>query len=748
MGFFAACAPGLAAAQTVGVDTSIDAQTLWPAGGPTEHLALRGTTVSPSGGVGFSLFAHFMRQPLVLTPNATGVRTPVVDYAATTDFLFSVGILDRFQVSLGIPVVVAQSGQGALPVNAPGATQLGDTALRDLRFELSWAIVQRARRADASGIGLRLDLGGAAPIGDDRGFNSSGTFTFAPMLAFDWRNKYVTATANVGARIRGTSAIGDLAVGSVGVVGVGLAVRPAPSARFGLSVDYVNILPLVSREGMTTTTTQELFLGARYATDQARDIEVFAGGAVPLTDAPLTPSYRVIAGVSYAPRGHDTDGDRVVDADDRCPTQPEDRDEFQDDDGCPDPDNDGDGVLDVNDRCRDEAEDADNHDDADGCPDPDNDGDGVEDVDDQCPDQPAGDHADPEREGCPIPDTDADGVLDPDDRCVDVAQGPHPDPARAGCPMPDRDNDGVGDADDRCPAEAAGEHPDRWRRGCPDDDLDRDGVRGADDRCPEQPETINGVTDDDGCPDTGAEVVTWEPDGTTLRIARPFTIARGAQVLTPAARALVAQVAQLRARGGEVARASSSRRGPRSAPPVRSRPRGGGRGDALIGLRIPQRIDLPGRRATRAARARAGQAHRERAHHDRDRARARGPRDARSPRGAAIARRARDPATPTPDKLTPVEATLPRRGAFALSSRPALMQNLLPLAEGRRAADRRGHRRRGALAHALSSGRLRARAGALYALFNDATGPVPLARTTAASPWAIESIRLQNGRAR
>ncbi|MDB4932053.1 MAG: hypothetical protein JWM10_4537, partial [Myxococcaceae bacterium] len=437
-------APSVARAQTVGTDTSIDAQTWWPAAGPTDHVALRSAMVSPSGAVGFGLLAHAMRQPLTLTPIANPAdRRAAVDYAITTDFLWSVGILGRLQLSAAIPVVLAQSGDGARAVNAPGAAALGDTALRDIRVELSWAIVQRERTADARGLGLRLDVGAAIPFGDSKGFNGSASATFAPTVVVDYRSRYLSVTANVGARLRETSTIADLAVGSVGVLGVGLAVRPV--ARLGLSVEYLNTLPLVTRADFNTATTQELFAGLRYATDEAGDIELIAGGAAPLATAPLVPAWRALVGVSYAPRGNDADRDGVVDADDRCRTQAEDRDDFEDDDGCPDPDNDQDGVLDASDRCRDEPEDVDNHEDSDGCPDPDNDGDGVTDSDDQCVDAAAGAHPDEARPGCPIADTDQDGVLDPDDRCVDVAAGERPDAARPGCPVADADRDGVAD---------------------------------------------------------------------------------------------------------------------------------------------------------------------------------------------------------------------------------------------------------------------------------------------------------------
>ena len=51
----------------------------------------------------------------------------------------------------------------------------------------------------------------------------------------------------------------------------------------------------------------------------------------------------------------DTDGDGIVDRLDKCPNEPEDKDSFEDQDGCPDLDNDKDGVPDKDDKCPNEA---------------------------------------------------------------------------------------------------------------------------------------------------------------------------------------------------------------------------------------------------------------------------------------------------------------------------------------------------------------------------------------------------------
>jgi outer membrane protein OmpA-like peptidoglycan-associated protein len=65
----------------------------------------------------------------------------------------------------------------------------------------------------------------------------------------------------------------------------------------------------------------------------------------------------------------DADKDGVVDGQDKCEDQAEDKDGFQDDDGCPDPDNDNDGVFDADDKCGDQPETKNAIADDDGCPD-------------------------------------------------------------------------------------------------------------------------------------------------------------------------------------------------------------------------------------------------------------------------------------------------------------------------------------------------------------------------------------------
>ena len=97
----------------------------------------------------------------------------------------------------------------------------------------------------------------------------------------------------------------------------------------------------------------------------------------------------------------DPDGDGIAGAADKCPNIAEDKDGFEDDDGCPDPDNDKDGIPDAQDKCPNQAETMNGIDDEDGCPEVDTDGDGILGSRDKCPDQPETKNGYQDDDGCP-----------------------------------------------------------------------------------------------------------------------------------------------------------------------------------------------------------------------------------------------------------------------------------------------------------------------------------------------------------
>ncbi|HEY5960589.1 MAG TPA: OmpA family protein [Polyangiaceae bacterium] len=130
----------------------------------------------------------------------------------------------------------------------------------------------------------------------------------------------------------------------------------------------------------------------------------------------------------------DRDEDGIRDSLDRCPTVPEDKDGFEDDDGCPDRDNDQDAVLDPDDQCPLVAEDHDKFQDTDGCPEADNDQDGILDATDRCPNDPEDKDNFEDDDGCPEPDNDQDGIPDREDLCPNEPETVNGYADQDGCP--------------------------------------------------------------------------------------------------------------------------------------------------------------------------------------------------------------------------------------------------------------------------------------------------------------------------
>jgi len=155
-------------------------------------------------------------------------------------------------------------------------------------------------------------------------------------------------------------------------------------------------------------------------------------------------------------------------------------------------DSDLDGIPNQQDKCPQQAEDKDKFEDEDGCPDIDNDNDGVLDAVDECPMQLA------KVNGCPAFDADKDGVLDEEDKCMKEAEDYDGHEDADGCPDVDNDDDKIFDKDDKCPQQAEDMDGFEDEDGCPELDNDGDGFMDSKDRCPND----KGMPQNEGCPIT------------------------------------------------------------------------------------------------------------------------------------------------------------------------------------------------------------------------------------------------------
>jgi outer membrane protein OmpA-like peptidoglycan-associated protein len=405
----------------------------------------------------------------------------VLKFALTFDIAVAFALTDRFTLGLDVGLVRTSPDDGYGERGRYRATgSQASTGLISLRpltnIDPTSAVIDDGRSVPTDarvGAKYRL-LGGdrfalallaiaSVPFGDEEMFLGDSDFVFEPRIAAEGALGKARIVANAGARFRrrtvleaynarpeamesATDAVPVFDLGSELVGGLGVVYALVPQLIVSAEATVFAPLPasaswgtctLANGERCSTLEDTDYFAGAEYGDLAALallglDYRItpdtalrVAGGTGRLFEQGRGEEFRVMGGVVWAPspegskvigRG-DVDGDDIPDRVDICPDDAEDRDTYQDDDGCPDLDNDGDGVIDARDRCVDEPEDRDGHDDDDGCPERDNDGDRVPDVTDRCP----GDREDADNfeddDGCPDEDNDGDGIADAKDRC-------------------------------------------------------------------------------------------------------------------------------------------------------------------------------------------------------------------------------------------------------------------------------------------------------------------------------------------
>ncbi|MGQ0503691.1 MAG: OmpA family protein, partial [Myxococcaceae bacterium] len=455
--------------------TAIDVQQFKPGPSSDDLLGLHGAAVNKHLHWQVGLWTNYGHQPLgVINPSSDHFIGQIVRSQWTTDVVGAVGLFDRLELAVALPLTY-QRGLTSTPATASvGGVDLRRFGLGDIRLVAKALVLKRDQ----------LELGVAVPVmfpsgGADSFYGGMGVGA-QPRIAGAWRTERLRVLVNLGVNLRRPQQLRNLKVGNELAYALGgevqvierVAVEATLAGAVGLLEQDPEELPL------------ELLAAARYRINSL--FSVTAGAGTGLSRGYGNPLFRVLAGVTFTPAfsplrvESDADSDGIADARDRCRNQPEDRDGFEDTDGCPDLDNDQDALPDAADRCANEPETVNGFEDEDGCPD---------------------------QQPLPPSDTDGDGFLDSVDKCPTSAE----------------DKDGFEDED-----------------GCPDPDNDRDGILDEADKCPDHPEVVNGTDDEDGCPDQGKAKVKLE--GEKIIVLDKVYFATSKDIILPRSFPLLKQV--------------------------------------------------------------------------------------------------------------------------------------------------------------------------------------------------------------
>ena len=307
---------GVAQAQQVPAP-DLNAQSYRPPVDAQHTLWTDDATLGPSGYLQSRLFFNYANDPLVYQ-YTDGEEVRLLSDVLQADVIGAVSI-SRLRLALDIPLILLTGGDSAQ------GGGIGDLAL-DLK-------------------GVVLDPGDG-----DTGLALSGRFTLptastaSPVAApgVGWELAAIATqqfgstllAANLGTRGAPQTVLENVEWNDQFFYRVGVGQELSSTA--GLSLDLAGALNYKAPLSNPAGSPLEVLLGGWNRVSDSFVLRAGIGSG--LTRGIGSPDLRLVAGLTYdPPTSRDNDLDGIVNKDDACPDEPEDKDGYQDADGCPDP---------------------------------------------------------------------------------------------------------------------------------------------------------------------------------------------------------------------------------------------------------------------------------------------------------------------------------------------------------------------------------------------------------------------------
>jgi OOP family OmpA-OmpF porin len=347
--------PGLARAD------GLDGERFAPAIGTEASFSFEHPTVPFHLGWGLGLFFGMADDAVVERQDGEVLSRPL-DTAASVDLLGSVGLFGWAELGVHLPLRVIYRGDDYAQA---GAMLSADTGVGDVRLMPKAVLVRTGDALRHFLLGLAVPV--TLPTGDDEALRGAGGATVEPRLMAGLYGERLGLGGSIGYRWRSQHPAGLPYADEIAL---------ALMASYAIVPDSLTFQAEMAGGKQVGTDVEgadfplELLGGLIYRIGDSWDLHGAAG--LGMTDGIGDPTFRAVIGLRYrhrVPERHgflDTDEDGIIDKDDGCPTDVEDLDGFQDEDGCPEADNDEDGVPDESDECPDLPEEPGG--DRDGCP--------------------------------------------------------------------------------------------------------------------------------------------------------------------------------------------------------------------------------------------------------------------------------------------------------------------------------------------------------------------------------------------
>lgn len=281
----------------------------------------------------FSGLAEYAKAPLVrFTTDAAGEpggAEALVDDLLALNLSTGIAIHDYARFDLTAPIFGLTTGLDPIPEGP---------AMGDLRLASMLVVLRPDPVSEGGGAGLALVGHLDIPSGTPERFLGQRDFAGGARLAFTYEASIFTVSADVGAQINPALEASNVQGRDRAVAGVGIGVLASDLVGFTLEGTTSPPLQASRFPDISDLPPIEAILSMRV---RARTGPFWTlGVAGGITDAPGVAAARAFLGMGYGAREPLGPGDHdtlmALRTTDLCPTEPETRNGWKDDDGCPD----------------------------------------------------------------------------------------------------------------------------------------------------------------------------------------------------------------------------------------------------------------------------------------------------------------------------------------------------------------------------------------------------------------------------
>ncbi len=248
--------------------------------------------VAPHLGWSGMVLFNYNNDPLVRRDEDDEAIESLIEHQGTAHLLLSIGIIERVELGVDLPLVVMQSGaQHDAPALSPGD---GGFAIGDLRLVPKVQLFSTRDHVEENGVAMALLVDSHLPTGNSDVLQG-GDFRIGPRLAFDAVVGGPRIGLNVGYLYRDEEAVENLAVRDTLSWNVGIEVPVIDELR--LTGEVFGRLTPGADEIRRVESPTEALAGVKFVHN---GLQIVGGGGAGLINGYGTPDARAFVGVGWA----------------------------------------------------------------------------------------------------------------------------------------------------------------------------------------------------------------------------------------------------------------------------------------------------------------------------------------------------------------------------------------------------------------------------------------------------------------